>query len=228
MEKTVESFWIDRTEVTVAAYSRCVAAGGCKKPSGAGKICNYKNAAKGDHPINCVTQDDAVSYCSWAGKRLPADLEWEYAALGGKEPRQFPWGNESPLCVVKTAGAKGTGGAARNWLCWDGKEIPCDDLPSPANYTGGTCPVGAFPRGDSHWGAADMAGNVWEWLPATGENGGQPMAAICGGGWRAAYPLDDLRFNGFNITVCMPVSTKFTSEDVGFRCAMDWEAGKAK
>jgi formylglycine-generating enzyme required for sulfatase activity len=215
------SLWVDRTEVTVAAYSRCVAARKCRKPSGHEGQCNFGSANKGDHPINCVSQEEALAYCAWVGKRLPSSIEWKYAALGGATQREYPWGNESPLGHRRDDGVSEPG-PARSWLCWDGQEVSYDDLPPPVNYSNGTCPVATFLRGDSHWNISDMAGNVWEWLPVIRDFGTKQDAEICGGGWRAAYPLNDLRFNAFNLAVCMPVDAKFTSDDIGFRCAKDW------
>lgn len=130
---SVESFWMDRTEVTVAAYRQCVDAGGCSV-SGVSeqKECNWPRSDRGSYPINCVDWSQASAFCQWAGKRLPTEPEWEYAARGGDEGRVFPWGSspdERRACV----------------------------------NAADTCPVGSFPSGASKDGLQDMAGNVWEW-----------------------------------------------------------------
>jgi formylglycine-generating enzyme required for sulfatase activity len=78
----VSEFWMDLTEVTVAAYARCVAAGRCSAP-GSGDQCNWKVAGKEQHALGCVDWNQASRYCAWAGKRLPTEAEWEKAARGG-------------------------------------------------------------------------------------------------------------------------------------------------
>ncbi len=133
---TVATFWMDRTEVTVAAYDRCVAAGACTAPAPIdGWPCNWGEPGRESHPINCVDWEMAETYCHWAGGRLPTEAEWEYAARG-TDGRTYPWGNETPSAQ----------------LCWSGIEARA-----------GTCPVGAFAGGNLPFGLADMAGNVWEW-----------------------------------------------------------------
>src|SRR5271170_6925732 len=87
---TVAPFWIDRTEVTVAAYRACVAAGVCPVPARASATCTY-DADDPDLPVSCVHWADASAYCGWSGKRLPSEREWEYAARGPLAV-PFPWG----------------------------------------------------------------------------------------------------------------------------------------
>jgi formylglycine-generating enzyme required for sulfatase activity len=86
----LDTFWIDRTEVTAAQYQRCVDAGKCAAPD-----CDIQ--PQGDLPIACVSWDNAASYCAWAGRRLPTEAEWEKAARG-TDGREYPWGNEEPDC----------------------------------------------------------------------------------------------------------------------------------
>ncbi len=146
------NFALDRTEVTVNSYAKCVNAGECQVPTGylansdpkakgAWKAkCNWNAPGRGNHPVNCVKWQLARTYCKWKTKRLPTEAEWEYAAQSSKG-RIYPWGSAPPTCrLVVMSDSSGSG-------C--GKQT--------------TWPVGSKPAGKGPFGAVDQAGNVWEW-----------------------------------------------------------------
>jgi iron(II)-dependent oxidoreductase len=92
---TVTPFWLGKTEVTVAAYTKCVTAGACTPPRDPGSGCTWNVPGKENHPINCIDWNQATRFCEWIGGRLPTAKEWEYAAKGGRS-RIYPWGDELP------------------------------------------------------------------------------------------------------------------------------------
>ncbi len=132
-EVTLCGFYLDKTEVTVAQYRACVTSGKCSLPATRGR-CSYEAPGKDEHPVDCVSWEQASAYCGALGKRLPTEAEWEKAARGS-DGRRYPWGDAAPSCEL--AVLDGCGGSAQ---------------------------VGSKPRGASPYGALDLVGNVWEWV----------------------------------------------------------------
>jgi formylglycine-generating enzyme required for sulfatase activity len=157
----LSAFKINRYEVTVNEYTKCVQARVCTKPTSYAyrrhtRYCNYGASGKGDHPVNCLNWKQANAYCKWKNQRLPTEAEWEYAARG-KDGRLFPWGNSLPTCARAVVMDKGTG----------------------ACKFSGTRRVGSKPKGASPFGVMDMAGNVAEW---TADNYSRTAYTICRSG----------------------------------------------
>ena len=88
------AYSIDRTEVTQAAYQRCIEAGVCTPPAG-----GFEPTEACTNPVVNVTWEQAGKYCAWLDKRLPTEAEWEKAARG-TDGRVFPWGNDPPSCEL--------------------------------------------------------------------------------------------------------------------------------
>jgi formylglycine-generating enzyme required for sulfatase activity len=99
-------------------------------------------------PINCVSWWEAYAFCIWDGGFLPSAQEWEYAAAGGSEQREYPWGSTDP----------GTGNLFSIYGChYPGDAGSCTGVTNIA-------PVGSATQGAGLWGQLDLVGNLWEWV----------------------------------------------------------------
>lgn len=208
-EVYLDEYWIGKYPVTNRQYQVFIETTNHNEPEHweGGGIPKRKE----EHPVCYITWSDADAFCKWLSDligriiRLPSEAEWEKAARG-TDGRIWPWGDRKPN--------------AR--LCTWGSQVH------------DTMPVGAYsPNGDSHYGCADMAGNVWEWVAdwykkeyynATpfesprGPSSGR-RRVIRGGSWKSGYKsfLRAARREAFN-------EARYPHNDgsiIGFRCACD-------
>lgn len=179
-------------------------------PEGAGTFIDDRS----QHPVVQVSWNDAVAYARWAGKRLPTEAEWEFAARGGLEQKLYPWGDElTPegrhLCNI-----------------WQG-EFPRRNS-AEDGYTA-TAPVDAFPP--NALGLYGMTGNTWEWIAdwfdstyhllATLDNPTGPsdgVARVLKGG---SYLCHRSYCNRYRVAARSSNTPDSATTNIGFRCAMD-------
>ena len=194
----VASFWMDRTEVTVAAYRACVDHGVCARPQRASATCTY-DAGDQDLPVSCVHWRDADAYCRFAGKRLPTEVEWEFAARGSLAVA-FPWGGGATCANAVTLQSEQSGKSC---------------LSHPAR-------VGSHPGGESTFGVEDLSGNVEEWTadwyaeslgPGPAPRAGAAHV-LRGGGWQSPPSMSRTTSRNWG-------SALEAGPNVGFRCAKD-------
>ncbi|NUO79213.1 formylglycine-generating enzyme family protein [candidate division KSB1 bacterium] len=201
----VDDFYLDEHEVTVVDYQSFLNATNYREPE-------YWNEQKSNpyHPVVNVNWNDAQAYAKWAGKRLPTETEWEYAARGGNTgldgtPHyKFPWGDEASHERANYSGIEGRD----RWR--------------------GTSPVKSFPA--NGFGLYDMAGNFWEWCedwydenyyksrPNADRNPKGPSTGeyrVLRGGSRGNAP-QDVRCANRN-----KGAPTHWNGDVGIRCAQD-------
>jgi len=204
----LDSYWIDKIEVTNAMYSKCVDEDQCdipdsKRSNTASRGNYYENSKFVNYPVIYVSWSDAETYCAWAGRRLLTEAEWEKAASWNditKEKYLYPWGILPP---------------------------PNSDL---LNFNmKDTTEVGDYPDGKSPYKVLDMAGNVWEWVNdwydenyyknSRSNNPEGPVETtnkvMRGGGWNE---ITNYYVASTTRTWDIPTAARAF---LGFRCAMD-------
>lgn len=186
----VAAFYIDKYEVTNQQYAKFLAETGHRKP----KFWEDPRLNAPEQPVVGVNWEDAETYATWAGKRLPTASEWEKAARG-TDGRRYPWGNDYDA----TRGNFDDGGSM------DG---------STDGYAMTPAPVGHFLHGLSPYGLHDMAGNVWEWVEEHSETTDEKTYSIRGGSWTNGS--GDTRTT---VAYIYPAQCSDHSSSVGFRCA---------
>jgi iron(II)-dependent oxidoreductase len=140
LRMTIEAFLIDRYPVTNADFAVFIDASGYWPADDHHFLCDWDGGKPRsgweNKPVTWVSIEDARAYAAWAGKRLPHEWEWQYAAQGG-DARRYPWGNE-----------------------WAPHAVPATNISRvllpPAD-------VDSHPQGDSPFGVSDLVGNVWQW-----------------------------------------------------------------
>lgn len=228
----VEPFYLDRHPVTVASFREFVDATGYTTQAetfgNAGVLDTEQRrwrlvegavwhhpmgpenpAAAPDHPVTQVSWNDAEAYCSWAGGRLPTEMEWEHAARDARNDRdRYSWGT--------SLAERGTYYANT----WQGS--------FPVRNTGAdgfrhTSPVGAF--GETPLGLTDMGGNVWEWTASwyrpyphetTSREGAQERTQRGG-----SFLCHDSYCHGYRVSARSHSTPETSLFHVGFRCAQD-------
>lgn len=211
----LDSYSIDRTEVTNAAYKLCVRDGVCQSPiqiTSRTRSQYYGNVQFDEYPVIYIDWGMAKTYCEWRGARLPTEAEWEKAARS-ENSFIYSWGD---------------GFACHKGNFDDEEKIDSYVVPGGPNCDGyeDTAPVSSYPAGASPYGVMDMNGNVWEWVNSQSssypyiENDGRESPSsdsnrVVKGG---AFTANNYFSRSSNRRFLSPVTT----DDVtGFRCAMD-------
>jgi iron(II)-dependent oxidoreductase len=199
----MKAFWIDKYPVTNAQFKKFLDATHYHSEDDLNFLRDWHNGTypKGweNRPVTWVSMDDARAYAAWAGKRLPHEWEWQYAARG-TNGRFYPWGNS-----------------------WDASAVP---LPDKSRAMRGPDPVDAHPSGASPFGVMDLVGNVWQWTDEFTDE--HTRAGILRGG-SYYQPQGSIWYfpQAYKLTehgkLLLMAPSMDRSAAIGFRCAQDAE-----
>lgn len=158
-----------------------------------------------DHPVIQVSWNDAIAFCDWAGKRLPTEAEWEFAARGGLEQKKYAWGDEL------------TPSGKHQCNIWQGN-FPYENT-NEDGYIG-TAPAQSFPT--NGFGLYNVAGNVWEWCSdprQTDSMESQSHASkVMRGG---SYLCHESYCNRYRVASRSSNTSDSSTGNIGFRCVSD-------
>lgn len=202
----IKKFYIDKTPVTNDQYNQFMNASKYSPVDNHNFLHDWHNGQYpngwSNKPVTWISIEDARAYCYWAGKRLPHEWEWQYAAQG-HDGRKYPWGNT-----------------------FDSSRVPIPvlsrNLSSPADVT-------QFTNGASPFGVLHMVGNVWQWTDEYIDDHTR-AAVVRGGSYYHAqtsmwyFPSDEIKYslNLHNKYLLMAPSLD-RAATLGFRCAADSE-----
>jgi formylglycine-generating enzyme len=146
--KIADSGWLSIWSANLpATQAELIAAVSSQCPDQARMTWTEAPGAHEQHPMSCLSWFMTFAFCAWDGGRLPTEAEWNYAAAGGAEQREYPWGPGEIDATYAVYDCTGDGSDPSSCLLSD------------------IFPVGSrSPRGDGRWGHADLAGNLWEWV----------------------------------------------------------------
>jgi iron(II)-dependent oxidoreductase len=198
----IDSFYMDKYPVTNAQFKEFLDATHYHPQDDQDFLKDWKNGGYpqgwANKPVTWVALEDARAYAKWAGKRLPHDWEWQYAAQGGDENRRYPWGND-----------------------WNAANVPAPDtgreLTRPDD-------VDAHPAGASPLGVMDMVGNVWQWTDEFVDD--HTRAAILRGGsyyqpQGSVWYFPQAYRNNEHSKLLLMAPSYDRSGTLGFRCVKD-------
>ena len=226
----VKDFYLDKNLVSIKQFEEFVKATGYitdAEKFGNGAVYNFTskeweladsadwefplgksfNHSPSDHPVTQVSWQDAMEYCKWAGKRLPTEAEWEFAARQGMNSAdRYSWGNE-----LFTQGKFHAN-------VWEGS-FPINNTVSDGFYF--TSPVGYF--GETRNGLSDMGGNVWQWCSDSyhlykNKTIPDELTKVLRGG---SFLCDSNVCHGYRVSARMYSTQETSTFHVGFRCAKD-------